>query len=246
MQLVDQALLQRTRAGQRGLREETGVETETDRHHSRQNGNAKPATHPFADAKRPLHRLIHPAADQKRQRQRRRRTQSVGEQQQRRADARSLQRRPRQDQAENRAGAGRPEQPRGNPQQGRRRDGRSAASSTAIGRLRQPRPERYQRPRQIIRQGREKQDDAEDGEQHKRRIAAILVGLHRPAATERRQRRNGREGRRHADKHRQRAAQKRLAGAREDERQHRQDAGADDGQHAPEISENEEDHDRSR
>ena len=47
---------------------------------------------------------------------------------------------------------------------------------------------------------------------------------------------------RHADQHRQRAAHEAAAGAGEDERQNRQDARADDGQHAAEISEQDDQH----
>ena len=44
------------------------------------------------------------------------------------------------------------------------------------------------------------------------------------------------------DQQRQAAAHERLVGAREHERQHRQDARADDGQHAAEIGQDEKDH----
>ena len=69
-------------------------------------------------------------------------------------------------------------------------------------------------------------------------VAAVLIGLHRPAAADRRQRRDHREGQAHAEQHRQAAVKEGLVGAGEDERQHRQDAGAGDGQHPADIGQN--------
>ena len=71
---------------------------------------------------------------------------------------------------------------------------------------------------------------------------AVLVGLHRPAAADRGQRGHDGEGHRHAEQHRQAALDEGLVGAGEDEGQHRQDARADDGQHAAEIGQDEQDH----
>jgi hypothetical protein len=152
MQPVDEALLQRTGAGKRRLRQESGIGTEPDRHDGRKHRDPETAPHPFADAERPFHRLVHPPADQQRHSQRRRRTQRIGEQQQGRADARPLQGSTGEDEPEHGTGAGRPEQSGRHAEQSGRDDGRATAAAAPIGRLRQPCAKRYQRSRQIIRQ----------------------------------------------------------------------------------------------
>jgi hypothetical protein len=93
-----------------------------------------------------------------------------------------------------------------------------------------------------IGQRREQQGQPEQSEQDECQRAAILIGLHRPAAAERSQRRDRREHQRHADQHRQPLREERLVGAREDEGENRQDARADDRQRATEICQQIQDH----
>ncbi len=89
---------------------------------------------------------------------------------------------------------------------------------------------------------REDQQQREGGEQDDRDPAAGAVGGNRPAAADRGQRGDAGEGDRHAGEQRQAIAQERPVGAGEDERQHRQDAGAEDGEDAAEIGEEEDQH----
>ena len=89
---------------------------------------------------------------------------------------------------------------------------------------------------------REDQRDPEQREQDQRRPAAELVGANRPAAADRCKRRDNGEGRGHADEQRQGAADEAAVGAGEDERQHRQDARADNGQHAAQIGKKDDQH----
>ena len=72
--------------------------------------------------------------------------------------------------------------------------------------------------------------------------AAVLVGMDSPPAADGRQGGDRRERRGHADEQRQPAAHERPIRPCEHERQHRQDARADDGQHAAEIDQHEQDH----
>lgn len=83
---------------------------------------------------------------------------------------------------------------------------------------------------------------AEQGEQRQRRPAPDFVRAHRPAAVDRRERRDGGEGQRHPAEQRQGAAHEAAVGPREDEGENWQDARADDGQDAAEIGE--QDHQR--
>jgi hypothetical protein len=78
--------------------------------------------------------------------------------------------------------------------------------------------ERDQRRRNPIGQARKQQGQAEQPEQRDGGVAPELVGAHRPAAADRRQRGDEGEGRRHAEQERQAPSQERLIGARKDER----------------------------
>jgi hypothetical protein len=186
-----------------------------------------------------LHRGEDAAPDQQRQRQRCGGTRGVGEQQECGSDIRALQRRAGQDQAEHGAGAGRPEKAGGDTEQQRRQQRFLAG---LFCRLRQPRADGDQGLHQPVGEGRKQQGEPEHGQQDQRRHAAILIGRHHPAAGDRRQARDHGKCQRHADQHRQAAAQERTIGARQHERNHRQDARAHDGQHAAEIGEKKQDH----
>ena len=242
---VEQALFERGRAGERDAGEKAGVEAQRDGDDADEHRDAEAAPDPFADAERALHRGEHPPADQQRQRQRcrrarphRRSSSDVS------ATLAPLKRRAGQDQPQHRPGAGRPQQARRDAEQQRRQHRRTVRVGALIGGLRQPCTQRDQRARQPVGQRGEQQRDAEHRQQRQRGDAAVLVGLHRPAAADGRQRRHRGEGRRHADQHRQAAAEERPVGPREHERQHRQDARADDGQNAAEIGQQEQDHGR--
>ena len=163
--------------------------------------------HPFAGAERALHRREDAAADQQGQRQRGRRAERIGEQQERwcrrwrPASAAPVRIRPRIGPAQ-----GAQSRPVATPS---RKDGpiRScpAAASSADWDSRAPSATsgRVSRSASAGKQQRQ----AEQAEQDQRRPAAGLVGLHRPAAADRRQRRHQREGERHAGQQRQAAPQ---------------------------------------
>ena len=108
--------------------------------------------------------------------------------------------------------------------------------------LREPVAERDQRPRHPVGERARQQRHAEERQQYQRQNAPVLVGMHRPSAADRRKGRDQRKRQRHAEQQRQSALEERLVRAREDERQHRQDAGAEDRQHAAEIGEDEQGH----
>ena len=101
-------------------------------------------------------------------------------------------------------------------------------------RIRQPSAERDEGPRQPVGQFGKEQRDAEKRQKRDGDVVAIFIGLHRPAAADRRQRRDEREGRpmpSSSGKPRRKTAGRRG----ENERQHRQDAGAGDGQRPADI-----------
>ncbi len=76
----------------------------------------------------------------------------------------------------------------------------------------------------MIGEARQEQRQSEDGKQGDCEPAAILVSLGDPAATDRGKGRDDGEGQRHAREQRQATAHERLIVARENERQHREDA----------------------
>jgi hypothetical protein len=77
-------------------------------------------------------------------------------------------------------------------------------------------------------------------------LESEFVGLDRPAAPDRRQGRDDREGDGHAEEQRQAARHEGSVGPGKDEWQNRQDAGAEDRQHAAEIGHKKQDHRRPR
>ena len=165
-----------------------------------------------------------------------RRPERIGEQQAGGRRTGAGQGRAGQDDAEDRAGAGRPQQAGGDAEQERAADPVLAAPG------RQPFAEPDQRAHGAIGQAREDQQQREGGEQDDGDPAPGAVGGDRPAAADRGEGRDAGEGDRHAGEQGQAVAQERPVGAGEDERQHRQDAGAEDGEDAAQIGEEEEQH----
>ncbi len=111
-----------------------------------------------------------------------------------------------------------------------------------MGPLRQPRARGDHRSRRPLRDRWEQQRDAEQREKHDRRDPPVLVGPDGPRAADGRKGRHSRERDRHPGKQRQAAPHERLVGSRKDEGEHRQDARAEDSQHAAEKGEDEEGH----
>ena len=237
-QFVDQRLLDGRGLRQRDIGEIIGVDAERDGGNSHEHQHAEAAPHPFARAERALHCGEHTSADKERQRQRGRSTRRISQQQERGLDVGALQRGTCQDQSQNRPRAGRPQQPRRDTEQQR---GHEAPRRT-ICRLRQPSAKSDQRLRNAIRDGGKQQRNAEQREQHQGGDPAVFVGRDRPPTGNSRERRDNGECQRHADQHRQAAFQKRPVGPGEHERQNGKNAGADDGQHAAEIGQDEKKH----
>ncbi len=232
-------LLETARGDRRHTRQRAGIQPERNRDHAAQHRGADAAADPFAGAKRTLHRGEHASADHQRHRQRRRRAGRIGDQQQRGADARAAQRRAGQHEAEDRSGAGRPQQAGGNAQQERRT---RADLAVGLRERREPVARADERTHQPLGEARQQQCQAEHGEQRNREPASILIGLRDPAAADRSKRRHERERQRHAGEQRQTAARERLVGPREHERQHRQNARAEDGECAAKIRKDNEEH----
>ncbi len=92
----------------------------------------------------------------------------------------------------------------------------------------------------MVGKARKQEGQAEYSEQGDGEPAAVLVGLGDPAPADGSKRRYQSEREGHADEQRQAAAYERLIGARKDERQHRQNARAEDGQGTAEVGENDE------
>jgi hypothetical protein len=92
----------------------------------------------------------------------------------------------------------------------------------------------------MVGKARKQESQAEYGKQRDGEPAAVLVGLSDPAAADGSERRHQSERQRHACEQRQTAAYERLIGARKDERQHRQNARAEDRQGAAEVGKNDE------
>ena len=244
MKLVEQASARAQSCWPAKARQETGIEAQRDRDDGRQHGDAKAAADPFAGAQRALHRGEHPAADQQRQRERRRGAGRVGQQQQRRLRRSRLA-------APRRSGSG--------PGSARRRAptaGRSRRPSRNDGRTVDPPPASPWRriataARRAATSGRVRRSASAGNSSVRPNRASRAIdatsrpywlACDRPAAADGGQRRDGGEGRGHAEQHRQAAAHERPVGPGEDEGQHRQDARADDRQHAAEIGQDEQDH----
>ena len=219
----------------RKVGEDARVEPERDDDDGAKDEDAQAAADPLAGAERALHRREDASADEQRKAERGGRTKRIGEEQQGGAGTGARQGRAGQDQAEDRSGAGRPEQAGGQPKQQR------TADALAAARRGQPLAQADQGLHRPVGEAGENEQQGEAGEQDQGDGPADAVGLDRPAAADGRQAGDGSEGDRHADQQRQPALDEGPVGAGEDEGQDRQDAGAEDRQHAAEISE-EEDH----
>ena len=138
-----------------------------------------------------------------------------------------------EDEAEDRARAGRPQQAGGDAEEQRTADAGAAVGAGRTG-ARRGRPAGASR---AVGEVGEDQQQREAGQQRERDPAAIAVGGDRPAAADRGERGDPGEGQRHAAEQGQAVGQERAVAAREHERQHRQDARAEDGEDAAEIGE---------
>ena len=238
---AQQRLFQTAGASGRNPGQQARVQAQADGDHANQHQGAQAAPHPFAEAQRALHGLEHPSADQQGQGQGGGGARRIGQQQNGRADARALQGRAGQDDAQDGARAGRPQQAGGYAQQ---QGGADVAlvCGAALDAIGQPGTGRHKRPHQPIADGGHEQAEPQDGHDRKRDPATDLIGAHGPAAAEGRQGRHPGEGDRHADQQGQAVAHERPTGAGEDEGQDGQDTGADDGQGAGQIGEQEQDH----
>ncbi len=150
-----------------------------------------------------------------------------------------------QDQAKHRPRARRPQQAGRDAEQKRGHNRIAMRLRAVVDRLRQPRAESDQRPHHAVSEPVKDERQSKQREQRQCNSAAVLIGLHRPSAGDGRQRGDRGKRHRHADEHRQAAPHEGAVGAREHERQHRQDAGADDRQHPAQIGEQEQDHRKS-
>ena len=227
----------------RQLREHPRVEAERDRADTDQHEDSEDLADALARAERLLHPREHLAADEQGERERGRGAERISEQQQGGAEARALERGGGEDDPEDRPRARRPQQAGRDPEDDRGPD--ALLRAAGLGALRQARAERDDGAGEAVGDLREDEGDPEQGEQDQRRPAADFVGAHRPAAADRRERRDRGEGHRHSGEQGQGAAGKAAVGAREHERQHRQDAGADNGQHAAQIGKKDDQHEIS-
>ena len=84
----------------------------------------------------------------------------------------------------------------------------------------------------------EEQREAEDGEEYERGDAAELIGADGPASSDSGEAGHQREGEGHAGEQGKAGFQEWAVGAREDERQHGKNAGAEYGENAAQICEN--------
>jgi hypothetical protein len=98
---------------------------------------------------------------------------------------------------------------------------------------------RNKRTRHEIGERRDEQRQAEQHQQGDGGPATERIGLNGPIAADRDQHRHAGECHHHPGQHRQGALGERLSGAREYERQDRQDARADDGQQPAEKGDHE-------
>gem|GEM_PF-4995998 len=155
-----------------------------------------------------------------------------------------MQRRAGEDQAEHGAGAGRPQQPGGDADQGGRqhaaaRAGLLRAADDPVGGLRQ-------RLADAGGQGREQQRDAEQREAAEREPAPVAAELRDAAQAGRAEARDQREAGRQADQQRQAGANEGAVGPGEHEGHHGQDAGAQHREHAGKEGDEYQQHDRIR
>ena len=210
-----------------------------------QQQNAKHPAYPLAGTKRFLHGGKDPSTDQKGNTKRGCSPERIGQQQQRGVSAGAAQRSAGQHQAQDRSGARRPQQSGRDTKQKGRRDRRALARCIRC-RFRKTRAKRYQRTRQAIRQVRKQQRQSKHRQQHDGDIAPPGIGLHCPAAADCGERCYCSEGHGHANQQRQATAHEWLIGAREHERQDRQDAWAENGQHTTDIGQKKQNHEGVR
>ena len=229
---IDQGLFDAIGAGEGQSCEQTGVPAGRNRHHAREHRHAESATNPIDRAKGFLEGPQQARTGKYRQGEGADRTQGVREEQQRGLRARATEGRAGQYEPENRAGARCPKKSGGNPERGRGQNtvGLPGAMQQAI-------TEGHEWPGQPVRDPLGKQCDAERGEQHQCQHPAKGVDANRPGAAHRGQGRDGGKRHRHARQQRQRAARKGAILPCEHERQHRQDAGTEDGQRPTEECE---------
>ena len=135
-----------------------------------------------------------------------------------------------QNETQNRPGAGCPEQSSTDAKQEGVQD-----TCTRIGVSGKPVAQLHQRARQTIRQRREKQGKAKHRKENQSGDTAELIGSYRPASAHGRQAGNQGKRDRHTGKQRQTTLAEGLIGARKHKWQHRQDAGAENGEHPTEI-----------
>ena len=195
------------------------------RHDTREHRYTESATDPIDRSQGFLEGTQQARAGKYRQGEGADRTKRVREEQQRGLRARAIDGRAGQYETENRAGARGPEKSGGHPERGRGQHtvGLPCALQQAIAKC-------HERPGQPVRHALGKQCNAERSEQHQCQQPAEGVDANRPGASHRGQGRDGGKRHRHACQQRQRAARKGAILPCEHERQHRQDARAEDGQ----------------
>ena len=110
-------------------------------------------------------------------------------------------------------------------------------SCWSIPLLRHAGAERHEWTRQSVRDTREDERNSEQRQERQGGPAADSVGAQRPSAADRGQRRHEREGAGHAREQRQGGSHEGPIGARENQRKHREDAGADNRQESAKIGE---------
>ena len=237
----EQGLLKPVGVGQGPAGEGGLLQTQGAHSHHRQCGGTKPAPHPEAGPACVLQGRGQSIAGQEGDRQGGGSTQAVGQQQQGGVGAASPQGRSSEDQPQDGPCARGPEQPHRHPQQGRGADG-LAPLLGPIGAPGQPGAQLHERLAEDIRQGWPQQREPEQGQRGQGCHPPPLVGLHHPAAAQGRQASRGGEGQCHAGQKGQSAASEGMPHPAEQEGQHRQDAGAEDGQQASEIGQKGQDH----
>ena len=200
--------------------------------HADEDQDAKDLADALAHAERLLHSRENLAADQQCKRERRCRAQRISKQQQGGVDAGALKRGAGEDESQDRTGAGRPQQSGGDAEHCR-----GPYAVLLPFPLRQTGAEGHQGPSHPIRDAGKNKRDSEQCEEDQRSPSPGVIGPYCPASADGRKGRDHRKGRGHSGQHRQGRATEATVGARENERQYRQDAWAEDGEDAAEIGE---------
>ena len=102
------------------------------------------------------------------------------------------------------------------------------------------------RSRDDLGEGRKQQRTSDERKHDQRQHPPILIGAYQPCASCKSQARNDRESERHPEQQRKSAPAKWLIGARKNEREDRQDAGAQNREHATQECRNKDHHDLIR